>query len=417
MARKTNPISLRLNINRSPDGLWWSSRYYDQVFMRDFHLRQLMKAHLRKSPLPIIRFGLAGSPHKQQCVLYLTKLQQNHWIPRNNPESKLMRWRQRQKQKLLREQRLLIQDGQRIHWKKVAKARSKKKYPEALVRILSKVTGLNRKIALSQKFWKRQGKANKWIIKARIRAHHKQQNRCFQREIAIKRSLDNNLMSFNQFHKEWRALTRVEKITRLFTLFYLENKSSLKATGEIKEDSKVFLKKSRINQKGVTLLSWIEPDKQLGSLFRQYKAHQLYSVQRAPHALFRQLKDETQGDLGMNLGVTSCRSHSMYNSAESIVLFLKRMIPKRRISPKRILNKIEYHCRVLMSMRQLQGVRITLSGRIRGRRIASTMSRQVGCISRHTLNAQVDYASDSVIIGAGKIGIKVWLCFPITKNK
>ena len=136
MARKTNPISLRLNINRSPDGLWWSSRYYDQVFMRDFSLRQLMKAHLRKSPLPIIRFGLAGSPHKQQCVLYLTKLQQNHWIPRNNPESKLMRWRQRQKQKLLREQRLLIQEGQRIHWKKVAKARSRKKGLEPLTLVL-----------------------------------------------------------------------------------------------------------------------------------------------------------------------------------------------------------------------------------------------------------------------------------------
>lgn len=79
----------------------------------------------------------------------------------------------------------------------------------------------------------------------------------------------------------------------------------------------------------------------------------------------------------------------------------RRIVPKFTMS--REIEKAQSNPKVL-------GIRIWVSGRIKGVEIARTEKAQWGRVPLHTLRANIDYAFvDALVPHAGKHGIKVWI--------
>lgn len=75
--------------------------------------------------------------------------------------------------------------------------------------------------------------------------------------------------------------------------------------------------------------------------------------------------------------------------------------PFRRVM-KQIVEKV-------MANRDVQGVRIRMSGRLGGADMARSEEVRKGRVPLQTLRADIDYASEYAMIPQGKVGIKVWI--------
>ncbi len=81
---------------------------------------------------------------------------------------------------------------------------------------------------------------------------------------------------------------------------------------------------------------------------------------------------------------------------------------ERRIVPKFAMSK---ELEKTKNKPNVQGVRIWVSGRIKGVEIARTEKMEWGTIPLHTLAKDIDYAfTEAQVPNAGKHGIKVWVC-------
>jgi small subunit ribosomal protein S3 len=87
--------------------------------------------------------------------------------------------------------------------------------------------------------------------------------------------------------------------------------------------------------------------------------------------------------------------------AKSIAEQLERRIPFRRVL-KQTLEKV-------MQQKGVEGVKITVAGRLEGAEIARTETMSRGKIPLATLRADIDYAPVEARTTYGVIGIKVWL--------
>lgn len=87
--------------------------------------------------------------------------------------------------------------------------------------------------------------------------------------------------------------------------------------------------------------------------------------------------------------------------AHMIVEGLEKRQPFRRVM-KQTAEKV-------MANRDVQGVRIRISGRLGGADMARTEEIRKGRVPLQTLRADIDYVSEYAIIPQGKLGIKVWI--------
>ena len=89
-----------------------------------------------------------------------------------------------------------------------------------------------------------------------------------------------------------------------------------------------------------------------------------------------------------------------YLVAESIAEQLER-----RISHKRAMRQA-----ITRAMRQgAEGIMITCAGRLSGSEMARRDSQREGQVPRHTLRADIDYATAEALTTFGRIGVKVWI--------
>lgn len=80
---------------------------------------------------------------------------------------------------------------------------------------------------------------------------------------------------------------------------------------------------------------------------------------------------------------------------------------ERRMNPKRAAAKA---AEAAMNTGMIKGVHIWVSGRIKGAEIARTERVEEGTVPRHTLRADIDYATATASVpAAGVHGIKVWV--------
>ena len=87
--------------------------------------------------------------------------------------------------------------------------------------------------------------------------------------------------------------------------------------------------------------------------------------------------------------------------AQMIVEGLEKRLPFRRVM-KQMLEKV-------MANRDVEGVRISLGGRLGGATMSRTEDRKLGRIPLQTFRADVDYCSTKAIMPYGAIGVKVWI--------
>lgn len=87
--------------------------------------------------------------------------------------------------------------------------------------------------------------------------------------------------------------------------------------------------------------------------------------------------------------------------AQMVVEGLEKRLPFRRVA-KSTLEKV-------MANRDVQGVRVQLSGRLGGATMSRTEDRKLGRIPLQTFRADVDYASVKAVMPYGAIGVKVWI--------
>ncbi len=87
--------------------------------------------------------------------------------------------------------------------------------------------------------------------------------------------------------------------------------------------------------------------------------------------------------------------------AEMAVEGMEGRQPFRRVM-KQIVDKV-------MANRDVQGVRIRMSGRLGGADMARSEEIRKGRVPLQTLRADIDYASTHAMIPQGKVGIKVWI--------
>ncbi len=87
--------------------------------------------------------------------------------------------------------------------------------------------------------------------------------------------------------------------------------------------------------------------------------------------------------------------------AEMVVEGMEGRQPFRRVM-KQTVEKV-------MANRDVQGVRIRLSGRLGGADMARSEEVRKGRVPLQTLRADIDYASEYAMIPQGKVGIKVWI--------
>lgn len=87
--------------------------------------------------------------------------------------------------------------------------------------------------------------------------------------------------------------------------------------------------------------------------------------------------------------------------AQMVVEALEKRLPFRR-AMKQMLEKV-------MANRDVQGVRILLSGRLGGATMSRSEDRKLGRIPLQTFRADVDYSCTKAVMPYGTIGVKVWI--------
>jgi small subunit ribosomal protein S3 len=88
-------------------------------------------------------------------------------------------------------------------------------------------------------------------------------------------------------------------------------------------------------------------------------------------------------------------------SAQMVVEGLEKRLPFKK-TMRQTIDKI-------MANRQVEGVKITLSGRLGGAEIGRTESLKQGRLPLQTLRADVDFAREEALLPYGVIGVKVWI--------
>jgi len=87
--------------------------------------------------------------------------------------------------------------------------------------------------------------------------------------------------------------------------------------------------------------------------------------------------------------------------AQMVAEGLGKRLPFRRVL-KQMVEKV-------MANRDVEGVKITLSGRLGGATIARSETKKLGRIPLQTFRADVDYARQEAKLPYGNLGIKVWI--------
>ena len=87
--------------------------------------------------------------------------------------------------------------------------------------------------------------------------------------------------------------------------------------------------------------------------------------------------------------------------AMMVVEGLEKHMPFRRVG-KTVLEKV-------MAIKEVQGVRLVLSGRLGGADMGRTEQMKKGRVPLQTFRANIDYAHQEARLSYGTIGVKVWI--------
>ena len=350
MAQKTNPISLRLKLNRRFDSFWWSSFFYSRLFDRDLLMRKHFRKVFRQSKRRSLgRIAYTGDSKRQKVFLFWAKPNQVEKI------EKPSFWRRRrnltQKIKKTSFRSLPVQGNTLLNINSPLPRKSLQEKAR-LLRLLGLVfssTLLNprdKKNAYSQ------------ITNILTEQKHFSSPSSFFSHLQLQRA-------FNHLKNTKSKKTKVKKRNNDKTLL-LEN------TG---------------------------PSKQREKLTKSIKKSFKYG-----------LENHVQQSFQIQSSISPSVLDNPYLSAVTLNDFIEDQL-RRRIFFKKVFGTIKWDTQKLFRQGHLKGIRILLSGRLGRPEKAKTASLYIGRTSLNSFKERIDYASSSALTRYGQIGIKVWLSF------
>ncbi len=117
--------------------------------------------------------------------------------------------------------------------------------------------------------------------------------------------------------------------------------------------------------------------------------------------MFRSMKLSSVPSLSLDIIEIRTPESNAAVVAALVVEGLEKRMPFRRVL-KQTIDKV-------MANREVQGVRISVSGMLGAGSMSRTESLKKGRIPLQTMRSDIDYAHDEAGLPLGKIGVKVWI--------
>ncbi len=356
MAQKTNPVSLRLKLNRRFDSFWWSSLYYSRLFDKDLAVRKHFDDLLRQTKKrTLARIGYTASPKAQKIFLY--------WVRPSKIEKKDTPsfWRRRyQNVKKARENPIYSFPTQGSSLLKLSSTHNNLKTREKarLLRLLG--------LIFSSTLIDPKSKKDVYL------------------KLVEKLKAKNELSSSSKFYSQ-------SDLQRAFR--HLKDLKDDPIRGKKLKSKKTFSSNTaemkRVNLRGAAGKKLIE------------------SIKRS----FREgIQSNVRNSFQMDSSISPCILKTPYFSAHALTQHIKTQL-RRRIFFKRIFGSIKRESHVLFKQKLIKGIRVLVSGRLGRPEKAKKASLYIGRTSLNTFNQQIDYYSDSALTKYGQVGIKVWISF------
>jgi ribosomal protein S3 len=114
--------------------------------------------------------------------------------------------------------------------------------------------------------------------------------------------------------------------------------------------------------------------------------------------------------------IKSVKIRSIYQSASMIAQEISLRLKKlKKRSFRKTYTHFAHNIPIVMKKRVL-GIRISCSGRLKGKPIASTYCGKYGKTSGNVFNQKIDYAFRKVSTRYGILGVKVWISYTNKKE-
>lgn len=123
-------------------------------------------------------------------------------------------------------------------------------------------------------------------------------------------------------------------------------------------------------------------------------------------AQIEKIKEQLKKFTGLKIDLRVMEVKNPEISAQLIALNVAEQL-ERRVVPKFVMSK---EVEKAANSGKINGIKIWVSGRIKGTEIARTEKIQWGILPLQTISADIDYAfRDAQVPNAGKHGVKVWV--------
>lgn len=418
MGQKINPISVRLNVNRHQNSLWFSKNNYTKNLHKQILLKRYISKVFQVSNLPLGPCYIQVLPKKMKIYPFFNN--SNKTVSGNKKSYLFKRYIQ---SKYLKNRTLYSKPSLPSHFLTNSFSKSWKKdlflwqNTKIFIRIFDKLMQLKKnkkdgsKFILKNDFLENEQKIDK---EEKLDTQHKTDLNTLKTEIK------KDIFRFSKLTKKNKK-----------SIYDFKNDSSL--NNELESNS--FLETGNKKKNYEILVQWV-----FYNLYLQLKKTGLVINSKQAWFLFFQfvlnkniqyilthnsskvtslrksylstknlnfLEANIEKGLLCNASILPIKVDNEYKSADLLANYLSTQLAKNR-SYRQVLKKVFQKAKKFSF---LKGIRIACSGRLGGVELAKTEVKKMGQTSLNIFAEKIDYSSTKVSTKFGIIGVKVWVCY------
>ena len=442
MGQKTNPISLRLNIDRHFDSCWYPGQIseYGQYIQKDLNIREYLKSLFASLGLYTGRINVQMFAKKLHIHYFFhpDPASQRKRFLKNSQESKFSSDSSKSSVGLsflrsIREKQKLSSIKKSLTFREALALERQKNEDPQRVQTLSKSSKIGKKkdsSFLSEEISK------VLLFKDKLKTLNfstDSQRSAESKKLFIFKGLDP--LEFPKEISQLNFHSQKIKIQKSLSKFSLKTSSLLKSAKKKKSSQileEMFLEKcSKISEnlrniESLCRFTTYSPSKGLmigeyspvflkknGMNFFENEKYSLWSKFYSQRALFLKEKnlEHIEEILGKSLGSETkllpfkiqSRTRSAHFLCQTVIQQFQKNISFRQIY-KNLFKDIQADPSV-------QGIRLVCSGRFGGIEMARVESRKYGQTSLHVFSSHIDYAHGHALTSSGLLGVKIWISY------
>nr|ACH47052.1 ribosomal protein S3 [Isoetes engelmannii]ACI95881.1 ribosomal protein S3 [Isoetes engelmannii] len=383
MAQKVNPISVRLNFNRSSDSGWFSDYYFGKLLYQDFNLRDY--------------FGSIRPPRRNKFGLRLGRCIIHHFTKRTFIHLYLLdrNYCESRTRALGLLSRVNVRDGLKLNIENGG-------YPATEIELL----GVSGWMTSEEHFLRRENQNHEGVKHSsyafRSAPDEEKESSSRRREVilpplllaAVRRAPLNHLVMQYLFYLN-------NESTRFDTRVYNVAQGVGTSSPTRERAQQIRLGKRRGLRELWSVLDFGAPFLSRDALQKRWKAQSSYWT-----------KIETLSSSRTNTftSIEPVKITCVYKSASLIAKEISYELERKK-SFQRICGLIFERIENCNCNKYAKGIRIRCSGRFKGAEIAKTEYIKSGETSLHVFSDQIDYAEAGASTPYGTLGVKVWVSY------